>query len=77
MRRIVFTSGLIGEGWCVWHLYYYNPHMFFFLIVGYLKQEEVKEGHGSTSIKNVFCFETIKCLPAWLTPSSGESPLRL
>ncbi len=48
-----------------------------FLIVGYLKKEEVKGGQDSTSIKNVFCFETIKCLPAWLTPSSGESPLRL
>lgn len=51
--------------------------MFLFLIVGYLKKEEVKGGQDSTSIKNVFCFETIKRLPAWLTPSSGESPLRL
>lgn len=45
-----------------------DAQMFLFLIIGYLKKEEVKGGQDSTSIKNVFCFETIKCLPSWLTP---------
>ena len=47
-----------------------------FLIAGYFRKEEVKGGQDPTSIENVFCLETIKCLPVWQTPSSGECPLR-
>ena len=37
-----------------------------FLIVGYLKKEEVKGGQGSTSIKNVFCLKQLSvCLLGW------------
>lgn len=58
----------------------YIPHIHRdvpFLFIGYLKKKEAKRGQDSASIKNVFCFETIKCLPVWLTPSSGKAPLRL
>lgn len=55
----------------------YLPLFFKKKTAGYLKKEEAEGGHRSTSIKNVFCLETIKCLPAWLTPSAGGCPPRL
>lgn len=73
MRRTVFEFfcnhiWTLREDWCVWHLHSWGCTDVPFLIIGYLKKEEVKGGQDSTSIKNVFCFETIKCLPSWLTP---------
>lgn len=60
--------------WCVWHLHSCQPQELFFWITRYLKKKETEGGQRSTSIKNVFCFETIKSLPAWLTPTSAASP---
>lgn len=35
-------------------------HKCLFLIAGYFKEEEVREGQHSASLRNVLCFETIK-----------------
>lgn len=44
----------------------YNPRLFW--------ERGSQRRWGSTLIKNVFCFETIKCLLLWLTTSSGTDP---
>lgn len=49
-----------------WHLPSYVPYVFLFLIMGYFKKEEVKEGQAPTLLKNVFCFEQLSvCLLGW------------